>query len=44
LADSVQALISFYRLNKMLRCVGPVEIILLVEFFTYLENISKGLV
>jgi len=37
LGDKVQTLISFHPLNKMLRCV---EIILLVEFFKYLESFS----
>ena len=34
---SVQTLVSFYLLNKLLRCVG---IILLVEFSKYLESFS----
>jgi len=37
LADKVQALISFYLLNKMLLHVG---IIFLVEFYKYLESFS----
>ena len=35
--QSVQTLIAFYLLNKMLRCVG---IIILVEFSIYLESFS----
>jgi len=37
LADKVQTLISFYLLNKTLRCVG---IVLLVELSKYLESFS----
>jgi len=37
LADKVQTLISFYLLNKMLRCV---RIILLVELSKYFGNFS----